>query len=107
MFIYYRVVHQRILLKSGRSHIPRTSIRRLNDSFFQQPGKIIQQALSTSSVKGKIRSASKILISSDLDSMTTITTTTKRKKLDTLRAYNKDDTCLFKLQIICYKSDNK
>ena len=39
--------------------------------------------------------------------MTTITTTTTRKKVKTIRACNKDGTCPFLIQTICQNSNSK
>ena len=68
-----------------------------NDDSIQQPGTFIQQAHSTSSVKGKSRLVYTIRVSSDLDSTYTITTTIKSKKVNTTRASNKEKICPFKL----------
>ena len=48
-----------IIFKYVRYRTLRTSIRTFNDGSIQQPGTFIQQAHSTSSVKGRSRSASK------------------------------------------------
>ena len=100
-------MHHRINFKRVRSRTSRAAIRTLNDDSIQQPGTFVQQAHYTSSVKGKSWSASKIHFSSDVDSLLTITTNTKRKKVNKLRSSNKEDTCSFKLKVVCYKTNDK
>ena len=100
------MLHQRIILKGLRYRTSRAAIRTFNYDYIQQPGTFIQQAHSTSSVKGKSCSASKIHVSSDLESMSTITTT-KRENVNTLHTCNKDDTYQFHIKFVCHESNNK
>ena len=106
MFICYRKLHQRIILKCVRYCTSRAAIRTFNDDSIQQPSTFLQQARSTSSVKGKSRSASKKRVTSDLDSMSIITTT-QRKKFNIPRASNKENTCTLHIQYFCNKSNYK
>ena len=106
MFICYRKFHQRIIFKCVRYLTSRATISTFNSGSTQQPGTLIQHDYSTTSVKGKIRSASKKRVSSDLDSMTVVTTT-QRKKFNTPRASNKEDTYPFHIQFFCNKSNYK
>ena len=39
--------------------------------------------------------------------MSIIATTAKRKKVNTQRASNKEETCPFELKIVCHKSNDK
>ena len=108
LYIYLlQMLHQRIILTYLQYRTSRAAIRTFNDDSIQQPCNFIQQAYRTSNAKGKSQSVSKIRVSSDLDSMPTTTTTTKRKKVNMLRTYNKDDTCPFHVQIVCHKSNRK
>ena len=99
-------MHQRIIFKCVRYRVSHAAIRTFNVGSIQQPGTLIQQDRSTSSVKGKIRSVSKKRVSSDLNLISTITPT-QRKKVNTSRASNKEGTCPFYIQIVCHKSNEK
>ena len=100
-------MHRIIFVKFVRYRISRDVIRTFNDGSIQQSGIFIQQAHSTISIKGKSGLASKKRVSSDLDSMSTIATTTKRNKVNTPRASNKEYTCPFQMLFFCQKYNNK
>ena len=86
------MVHQSTVLKYVRYLTSRAAIRTTNDDSIQQPSTIVQQTCSISSVEVNSWSASKIRILSDLDSFSTITST-KSKKMNTLRASSNEDAC--------------